>query len=285
MPKEHSPPAFPGKSENQQNKTGEKVEKKRKVLGHKENNTKEGFEMDPHLPAKRGKIVERPVTRLSARKELADISYERFLAALQQPVRFSVAEKRDVEYRHLIGSDPKPSDQQEKKSCYAHAVGKGLVKILDSCGFDCEQDVVIKTLENRVGTDPQPYGAFDNITLTVRTVAKGQPDNFRDVDLRILSTVDKEPLGGVTPKMSTEELNGQHMAMVLTSVSQNHAMYVESYDPSKQEYQAINSWGQEDPRPVVPIADVDSLDYIQIKDVNVSTQTERRPFSDRTNIN
>ena len=280
MPKEDSPTAFPRKSEH---KTGKKVEKKRKVqalIGFgdlKENN--EGCNMD----LQRGKIVKRPVTRSSVNK--AKFKFDVFCSALQQPVRFSVNEQQDVEYRHLIGSDPKPSDQQEKKSCYAHAVGKGLVKIFDSSGFDCDQDVIIKTLENRIGPNPQPYGAFDNITLTVRIVIKGQPAHFRDVDIRILSNVDIEPMGGVTPRMTANDLGVKHMAMILTSMSLRHALYVDSYDPSKQEYHTINSWGQKDPRLVVPIADVDSLDYIQIKDAHVPTQPQRRPFSDRTNTN
>ena len=223
-------------------------------------------------------MAKRPVTRSSERKKEA--KFEEFRAALQQPVRFSVSEQRNVEYRHLIGSDPKPSDQQQKKSCYAHAVGKGLVQIIDRWGLDCDQDAVIKTLENRVGTEPKPYGAFDNITLTVRTFMKGQADNFEDYDIRILSQVDINHLGGVIPRMTKEDLIVKQMALVLTSMSEKHAMFVESYDPSKQEYHAINSWGQKDPRPVVPIADVDSLDYIQIKDA----KRQRQPLSDRTNI-
>ena len=245
------------------------------------------YDKDSHLPAKRGKIDQKPVTRSTARKEEAENKYEEFCAKLQKPFRFSVEEKRDVEYRHLIGSDPTPSDQQEKKSCYAHAVAKGLVKIFDGNGFDCDQEAIIKELENKVGTDAQTYGAFHNIRLEVKIFRQGHPRSewSKDTQIIILSEVKKKPSGGVTPRLTEDELKDRHMAMVLTSISQSHAMYVESYDPSKQEYQAINSWGQKDPRPVVPIADVDSLDYIQIKKVQDSKRTERQPLADHTNMN
>ena len=263
MSKEDSPisTAFPSRDE----------EKRRKVLVDCD---KENHE-------------QRPVTRSSLRKKEAKIKFQEFDTALKQAVRFSVSEQRNVQYRHLIGSIPKPSDQQQKKSCYAHAVGKALVKIFDGPwsmsypdGFDIDQDEIIKTLENKVGTDPKPYGAFNNIPLTVRAFIKGQPENFKDIDIRILSEVDINALGGVTPRMTTEDLNAQHMAIVLT-MSRGHAMYVDKYDPAKQEYHAINSWGQlMDPTPVVPIADVDSLDYIQIKEASVSSKPQ--PLSDRT---
>ena len=240
--------------------------------------------METHSPAKREKIDQRFVTRSSARKEGARIKFEKFRSALQQPVRFSVKEKRNIAYRHLIGSDPKPSDQKDKKSCYAHAVAKGIVKIIDGYGFDCDQDAVIKSLEDIAGTGPQTYGAFNNIGLIVKIYNKdiSRSEWSEDAPIIILSDVEINRLGGVTPRMSKEELTDQHMAMVLTSMSRSHAMYVEHYDTSKQEYHAINSWGQTDARPVIPTADVDSVDYIEIKDA-LSTKPQRQPFSDLTN--
>ena len=130
----------------------------------------------------------------SARNEEANKKFQELRAALQKPVRIKLDENANIPHSHLIGSAPKPSDQQQKQSCYAHAVGKALVEFIDCHGLDCDQDTIIEDLEKIVGTGRQRYEAFNNKTLTVRVVIKGRPDQFDYFPIRILSEIDYNPM-------------------------------------------------------------------------------------------
>jgi len=186
----------------------------------------------------------------------------------------------DLDEQSKTGSLAHPSNQGQTLTCASHSVGKAILEILDSVGWNGNQDEIIKTLI-AIG---QPDGLaqnpdiFNNEILKVKVFSKEDPGMNGDVrlEIRIQNRWGKKlaPHAFRTVPVSVE-LDANKIKMVLRwdmydnteKCYKLHAVYAKEYNPVLEKYSCINSWGDDQDKPQISKSDVESIYYVTIKQV------------------
>ena len=214
---------------------------------------------------------------------------ESILSVLRERKFYNISAEEVQTWRgkeSLPPSHPAPSNQGRKYTCSSHALGKAVTDIFDGFNYDCDQDDIIKRLENNV----QPTGQakfienFTEKSVIVNFWKKGLESTRKCVEVHIITqreTVDSNWTG---PKLRKEELKNHNMSLVacgLVHVSSSksgkpqkepHALYVDKCHPvrdpknkHRHQFTCINSWGLKDPFPQLKSVDeVYQLHYVSL---------------------
>jgi len=157
-------------------------------------------------------------------------------------------------------SEPYPSNQSGPV-CASHAIGKAILKTLDLCKFDGDQELIIKALIKEVQPNQEPRDPDEfhgkEVVVTIADQTKGKTD----VKLRLNVQTDWETIPHLTPEYLSEN---KIQRVIRDDRSYPHALYVDHYDG--QNYICINSHGVNNPYPARN-GTVYAVDYIQITEI------------------
>jgi len=161
-----------------------------------------------------------------------------------------------------------PSDQGNDPVCASHAVGKGVVGILDDCGFDVVkgQEQFINDIVNQVqptaqAKNPDEFNK-EELNVTIKSKTEG-----KEYDVKVKIDIQTDMRSSPKPCWVDEsELKEKKVKMIIRAQlpQGNHALFVKNYKADS--YQCINSWAKQ-PFLTVPKDDVYALDYIQITEM------------------
>ena len=127
-------------------------------------------------------------------------------------------------------------------TCSSHALGKGIVKIMDAGGFDVEQEEVIETLQARVSS-PVNTSAFDQMEVKIHATDK-ETELERDIVIKIVvEEISEDDLDMVQDNKKALIIRWEILNM-WTGEENPHAIYVEKYDAASKVFYCINSWGR-----------------------------------------
>jgi len=189
-------------------------------------------------------------------------------------------ELHGLQQQDKTGAQAFPSNQGETLTCASHAVGKAILEILDSVGWDADQKTIIDALIEKFQRNGQPENPdiFNNEIVKVKVTNKEVQERNGEVDLEIkIQTHFGRSLGPHAFKTVpiNVDLQKQRMRMVLrwdmydTSKRQYtpHAIYAKEYRFDTEKYSCINSWGDEQDNPQISKSDVEAIYFVSIRQV------------------
>jgi len=179
----------------------------------------------------------------------------------------------------LVTSTPAAPSKQCGLVCASHAVGKAIVDILDSIGWDAEQKKIIDDLIAKV----QPNGQAENPDkfngVKIKVFVTNQEESDRTAEITIAIRVQsrfgeklERPHTYNTVPAPDNLVVEEKLRMVLRwDMWKNedndyvpHAIYANEYKKDDKEYACINSWGEEEKYPMVDRKEIYAIDYISI---------------------
>ena len=145
----------------------------------------------------------------------------------------------------LLGQPPVVSDQGASKTCTSHAVSKCVVAALDHQRFDCNQDEIQTSLEQKVQPCGKPKRLTDYhmVEFPVKVWEKGNVVESRRNIVLFVSPVEmvdaawEPPLG-----LKNLTKSNQHVVAVARYGNKDHAMYVKKSFGNYQ-FHCLNSKG------------------------------------------
>jgi len=169
------------------------------------------------------------------------------------------------------GSLSYPSNQGQTYTCSSHAIGKAVLEILDSAGWDADQEDIIQAVKAKL----QPTGSRENpdqcdgVKIKVHVKNKEDPGKHGDIHLEI------GVQGFVTNVPVAEDLVAKRVGMVIRWKMWNcnlnaydpHAIYARGFDKTTEIYSCINSWKNMLGYPEIHKTDVEAIYYITIMQV------------------
>ena len=179
------------------------------------------------------------------------------------------------------GSLPYPSNQSGQ-TCASHAIGKVILEILDSIGWDADQQTVIEAIIAKLqpGGQAENPDSFNNVAIKVGVTNKEDKGKNGDVAIEVgVHNRWGDQLGPhafrTIPVLLTGDLKKHKIGMVLRwdmwNSSKNkhepHAIYAKEYDPATEMYSCINSWGNQEGFPQIHKSGVESIYYVTITQV------------------
>ena len=186
-----------------------------------------------------------------------------------------------LDEKSKTGSLAHPSSQSGL-TCASHATGKAILEILDSVGWDAEQQEIIDALIEKVQPSGQPENPdrFHNEVIKVKVTNKEVPGKTGEVDVQVIvqtrwGEMKKAHAFNTIPV--NVDLHPRKIRMVLRwdmwDNSKNqyapHAIYAKEYDTTTEKYSCINSWGNNEGCPQIHKSDIESIYYVTIKQVNM----------------
>jgi len=179
--------------------------------------------------------------------------------------------KIQLENLSKAGSLPYPSNQGQTYTCSSHAVGKAVLDILDSAGWDAEQEQIIQAVKAKL----QPGGSRENpdqcdgVKIKVNVKNKEDPRKCGDINLEV----------GVQGFLSNvpvaDDLVANRVRMVIRWKMWNcnlnnydpHAIYAKEFNKATETFSCINSWNNNLGYPEIHKAEVQAIYYITIRQV------------------
>jgi len=187
--------------------------------------------------------------------------YQKIIAGLPETI-YTIPNLR----KWPTGTVPVASDQGNDPVCTSHAVGKGVVGILDNCGFDVVggQDNVINDLIKQVQPKLQRENP-DRFNGEILNLSIKQKQDRNTVDVAVKINIQTDEASSPEPRINATVRKEKKIHMIVRARyphGDNHALYAEDYQNNK--YSCINSWDTRDPNPKIGKADVYAVDYMQI---------------------
>ena len=166
---------------------------------------------------------------------------------------------------------PYPSNQGQTYTCSSHAVGKAVLDILDSAGWDAEQDDVIQAVKAKFqpGVCRENPDHCNGVMVKIRVKNKEDPRKGGDINLEV------GVQGFLTNLPVADDLVANKVRMVIRWKMWNcnlnaydpHAIYAKEFDKATKIFSCINSWNNNLGYPEIHKTDVEAIYYITIKPV------------------
>jgi len=173
-----------------------------------------------------------------------------------------------------------PSNQGQTLTCASHAVGKAILEILDSVGWDADQQTIIDALVEKFQRNGQPENPdiFNNEIVKVKVTNKEVLERSGVIDLEIKiqthfgKVLDSHAFKTIPINV---DLKKHHIRMVLRwdmyDTNQKkytpHAIYAKEYRFDTEKYSCINSWGDQQEHPQISKSDVEAIYYVSVRQV------------------
>ena len=146
-------------------------------------------------------------------------------------------------------------------TCASHAVGKAILEILDSLGWDVEQQSIIDALISKVQPHGQPENLdiFNNKEIKVRVFLRSRSYLIK-IKIKI------QPHFKTIPKMWM--VLDPKVRMVLRwklGKYAAHAIYARHWDTVTGKYNCINSWGSRLPLCQIRKSDIEAIYCVSLK--------------------
>ena len=110
------------------------------------------------------------------------------------------------------------SDQGNNMTCASHAVGKGVVEIIDGLGMDCDQDKIIQDLITTVQPQKQPrhIDDFSNKSIDIEVWEPQMESSFLSprITIMVQTQTRTNDIHWTGPLMSPDMLQQHHTRMV-----------------------------------------------------------------------
>ena len=163
-----------------------------------------------------------------------------------------------------------PTSQYQRYTSTSYAVGKAVVDILDTNGWEVEEDDIVDAVNTKTtdeqGQNPDQY---NGVTLKVHVNKKEDKEIAGDiyVEVRVQGVCADVPVG--------EDLLARGVGMVLRWNMWNsninkydpHSIYGKEYNKDTENYSCINKWENTTGFPQIHKSDVEAVYYITIQQV------------------
>ena len=207
---------------------------------------------------------------------------ENILSVLRERKFYNIAAEEVQIWRgkeSLPPSHPAPSNQGSKLTCSSHALGKAVTEIFNGHHYECDQDDIIKQLEQNVQPEghPQFLEKFIEKTAIVKFWRKGLESSSKSVEVRLIVQSEDVNRSWTGPKLKKEDLRKYNTSLVACGLvgtkREPHALYVDSClpimhpsDKNCHQFSCINSWGEKkNPYPKLnSVSDVYQIHYVSL---------------------
>merc|ERR1711892_432474 len=182
----------------------------------------------------------------------------------------------------LITSTPAAPSNQRGLVCASHAVGKAIVEILDSIGWNAEQKKIINDLIAKVQSNGQAENPDKFNGVKFKVFVTNQEESEKNAEITIAIRVQsrfgeklERPHTYNTVPAPDVNLVEEKLRMVLRwDMWKNedndfvpHAIYAKEYKKDDKEYACINSWGEVEKYPTIDRKEIYAIDYISITQI------------------
>merc|ERR1719320_649275 len=164
-------------------------------------------------------------------------------------------ELHGIQQQDKTGALASPSNQGQTLTCASHAVGKAVLEILDSVGWDADQNIIIDTLIKKFQPDHEPENpdVFNEGTVKVHITNKEDKSKAMDIEVEIgiqRQTARKvEPHAYTNTSPTVTNLEENRLRIVLDwdwfdysdGKYKPHAVYAKKYSTVTEKYSCINS--------------------------------------------
>ena len=189
-----------------------------------------------------------------------------------------------IQQQDKTGAQASPSNQGQYHTCASHAVGKAILEILDSVGWDADQNIIIDALIKKFqpNLEPENPDIFNEGIVKVHITNKEDRSKTMDVEVEI--SIQRqiaqmiEPHAYVNTSPTVPNLEETRLRIVLDwdwfdcsdGQYKPHAIYAKQYSTATKKYSCINnSWGPVVMEPQVSKDDIRGVYYVSIIQKNM----------------